>query len=702
MNGNRLYQFGPFVADAAARRLLHGGQVVAVTPKVFDTLLYLLQHRERILPREELLAAIWQGRRVEEANLTQTISMLRKALGESDGVKYVGTFPGKGYRFLVPVEEREVPVAPDPAAGSASATRRRRRGWIAAGVLAVTLAAGFYLVSRSFETPAPPTVRRLLTSLPGNEFQPALSADGRQLAFVWDGEQEPQPPAVYIRPIDEDAARPLSPGYSAQSSPAWSPDGRFVAYLRQDAERAALVVVPAKGGEDRTVTELHRTRYGLTFQHLDWSPDGKSLVFDDKEKEADPFSLFLVDVASGIRRRLTSPSPSIIGDVAPRFSPDGEHVAFVRMTYRFQHDLYLVDARGGEARELTNDRRQIGGLDWHRDGKSVLFSSDRAGGFTVFELPLTGGSPRALGIAGNHPLQISTARQSPRLAYAEFAQDLNIWRLRLPSGGKRAAWERVVASTAMDVMPQVSPDGRWLSFRSDRDGMEQIWVAALDGSSPRALTRGNERPFAGRWSPNSRELVFSGVGGGGALVVPVSGGIARRAPGPPLDHSHPFYASDGKLLAVGDGRLQRLDPTTGRLETRPMPGWHSPHGMTLGDGGRSVYFVEGRTGTAILRGSIETGASEKVMDGLLPGHWGSWSLCGGSITYLGSNPQDSGRPWVMRRALAGGKLEPLVPWTGPLPPIGTSLWSSDPRTCDLFAERIDRGNTDVVLLENLP
>lgn len=692
LNSNRIYRFGPYSAEAASRRLLQGEEPVPVTPKVFDLLLYLIEHRDRILPKEELLAAVWEGRRVEEANLTQTVSVLRKALGESEGNKFIGTFPGRGYRFLADVQE-------GPLAVQVSNVGRTRIVYWLIGIFSI--AAILWGAFRLSDDPATNPTRRLITSMPGNEFHPALSADGRQLAFVWDGEQG-QDAAIYIRNVDDDSAKPLHTSYLQQYSPAWSPDGRYVGYLRQGPDSADLVIVPSRGGEERVVTRLHRTRYGLMFHHLDWSPDGRWLVFDDKENEADAFALFLVDVHSGERRRLTSPTPAIIGDVAPRFSPDGSRIAFVRMTYRFQHDLYAVSAAGGEPRALTTDHRQIGGADWRRDGRAVLFSSDRAGGFTVFEAPLDGSPQHPTGVAGNHPLQLTAARHSDRLAYAEFVQDLNIWRLRLPKEGQPPRWERIVASTALDALPQVSPDGKWLSFRSDRDGQEQIWVSGVDGENPRALTRGGERPFAGRWSPDSRQLVFGPVGGGNAFLIPLSGGVPVRASDSRFQNSHPFFSADGHVLTISNGEIRSLDPATGRITVRAVPDWESPHGIRLGDKGAAVYYVAGRTGTSIWRGVLQTGATEKVMDGLRPGHWGSWSHCDGSIYYLGPNPGDSGRPWVMRRDLLKNMSAPVVPWPGALPPIGTSLWSSDPNTCSLYVERIDRTNTDVVLLESLP
>src|SRR5947208_6347901 len=103
---NQLYEFGPFRIDAAKRLLLRDGEVVALTSKTFDTLLTLVENRNQVLEKDDLMKRLWPDTIVEEANLTQNISVLRKALGESPNEhKYIITVPGRGYRFAADVKE---------------------------------------------------------------------------------------------------------------------------------------------------------------------------------------------------------------------------------------------------------------------------------------------------------------------------------------------------------------------------------------------------------------------------------------------------------------------------------------------------------------------------------------------------------------------------------------------------------------------
>src|SRR3984893_6630931 len=107
------YEFGEFRIEAGKRLLMRDGAPVALTPKAFETLLHLVQNRQRVVEKDELMLAIWPDTTVEENNLTQNISTLRRVLGESRGEnRYIATIPGKGYRFIAEVERR----GPRPAA----------------------------------------------------------------------------------------------------------------------------------------------------------------------------------------------------------------------------------------------------------------------------------------------------------------------------------------------------------------------------------------------------------------------------------------------------------------------------------------------------------------------------------------------------------------------------------------------------------
>ena len=100
------YEFGAFRLDAGERMLLRDGKPVQVAPKVFDTLLALVENSGRLVDKDELMTRLWPDTFVEEATLARNISDLRKALGESSGdYKYIDTVPKSGYRFVAKVSQ---------------------------------------------------------------------------------------------------------------------------------------------------------------------------------------------------------------------------------------------------------------------------------------------------------------------------------------------------------------------------------------------------------------------------------------------------------------------------------------------------------------------------------------------------------------------------------------------------------------------
>ena len=103
-----IYQFGDFHLDAAKRLLWRGDAPVALTPRVFETLLYMVEHHDTVLDKERLIKAVWPDTIVEENNLTQNISTLRRVFGETPGSHhYIVTVPGRGYRFVADVKVRD-------------------------------------------------------------------------------------------------------------------------------------------------------------------------------------------------------------------------------------------------------------------------------------------------------------------------------------------------------------------------------------------------------------------------------------------------------------------------------------------------------------------------------------------------------------------------------------------------------------------
>lgn len=121
------YEFGPFRLDPRKRRLMRDGEPVRLTPKALDLLLVLVEERGRTVEKDELLEKVWAGTVVEENNLNQNITALRKSLGDSrQESQYIATVPGLGYRFVADVSVVEEEVLPPDAKAQRKKLKRLR------------------------------------------------------------------------------------------------------------------------------------------------------------------------------------------------------------------------------------------------------------------------------------------------------------------------------------------------------------------------------------------------------------------------------------------------------------------------------------------------------------------------------------------------------------------------------------------------
>ena len=114
----QIYEFATFRVDAGKRLLTKAdGEPVPLTSKVFDTLLYLLRHCGKVIEKDELMREIWTDSIVEENNLNQNISILRRVFGEKPGEqRFIVTVAGHGYRFVPEVCEISPPAISDDSA----------------------------------------------------------------------------------------------------------------------------------------------------------------------------------------------------------------------------------------------------------------------------------------------------------------------------------------------------------------------------------------------------------------------------------------------------------------------------------------------------------------------------------------------------------------------------------------------------------
>ena len=461
--------------------------------------------------------------------------------------------PAKRFQHMADVQVALAELKEESDSGALTAAapppRHRRPAWLwpscAIALVLLLSAAAWFQFMRRAAVGAPPRVRELAA---GAEFEwgPALSPDGQQIAFVLNGEGQDDHD-IYVQLVDEATPRRLTANPAFDYSPVWSPDALRIAFLRDTPDGTEILVVPAGGGVERRLhVSQARCRFPVRgmarqFCGVAWSPNGKFLAITDRESPKSPSSIFLLDVETRVRRKLTTPPAGEFGDGVSAFSPDGRALAFARSRFTYQSDIYILPLSesgepSGEAQQITSDNLMICGIDWTADGRGVLFSSARGGMQALWRLSVSGGKPERLTVGGENSYWPSVSRKGNRLAYTNSTVDFNIWRVAAPgadAAGSASASLKLTPSPLMDVQPAFSPDGRKVAWSSARSGSYEIWTSGSDGSQPARLTALGLYSMGPQWSHDGREIVFHTTIGGlpHLYVVGADGGVAA-----PPDH----------------------------------------------------------------------------------------------------------------------------------------------------------------------
>jgi len=412
---------------------------------------------------------------------------------------------------------------------------------------------------------------------------------------------------------------------------------------------------------------------------------------DDSVSLSQPLSIFLVDVATGQKRRLTKSEEFIIGDIDPRFSTDGRSLSFTRAFHRTRQELFTVPVSGGAPAQITSDSRQISSHGWTPAG-TLVFASSRGGEFRLWHAN-PGKSPTPASVYAEFPIQFSLGRNSDTLVYSVVQNDPNIWRLDFATPPR---WRRIIASSGQDASPQFSPDGHSITFRSDRSGEEEIWVSDADGGNPVQVTSGPQRPSVARWSPDSLQLVFNDAGTTELYIAEDQQGSWKVRPFGARG-VHPVFSPDGHFIyAAGSGAISRYPAAGGPAET-VMP----IRGLSLGvsPDGQYIYFVREPADTTLSRLQIHTGQMERVLDTLVPYCTSCWALTNDGIYYLGVRPKSPSQQSIYYLDLRTRASKLIADYPEPILPIGIGPFSLSPDLKSLLTVRLDPANSDLLRVD---
>jgi len=234
---------------------------------------------------------------------------------------------------------------------------------ISAAVLVIAAATAWFYFATPAKYSGPPPRVVPFTSSPGVKGAAAFSPDGNEIAYSWNGPERKGPFSIYVQLVGTNSPLRLTNASGDDSFPAWSPDGRSIAFVRSTAQEQAYYLVSALGGPERKLAPSYQDAFA---QGLTWSADGKDLVVADRLSPGAAAGVVLISTESGERRDsgIISPGPLIS---FPALSPDGKALAFVSGPGLFSNDVYVAPTSGGKARAITAVHSWVLGAAWTLD-----------------------------------------------------------------------------------------------------------------------------------------------------------------------------------------------------------------------------------------------------------------------------------------------------------------------------------------------
>ncbi len=725
----RFFEFGPFQIDTLNRQLLREGEVVPLKAKAVDTLLLLIQSRGDVVEKDELMKALWPDSFVEEANLTQNIYTLRKALGEGD---FIETIPRRGYRFIAPVNEKDfdqqsvifikertstsvsyeeefdakelgegnsakvIDVTARALPGSTeakSAPAWSRWIWVSASlVAALALVIGIFVWRRSLRVPFENAKLAKFTTT-GKAVKVAISPDGKYVAFVLNdmGQQ-----SVWLRQlVTGQELQIVPPKQTDIYGLTFTRDGNYVFYVSQEQNLLAkLYRVPSLGGaSDQLLDDVDSP---VTF-----SPDNKQLAFI--RFSAGAAAIVIANIDGTSERTLTTTHTGDAmkigpnGVLPPAWSPDGAVIACPVSINSVQWDqtVYGFRTRDGSGVELTSNHwPAIGRIEWSPDGKGILATiveTEATSEQQIWFVPYPKGEARRITNDLTDYRDLGVAADGRTIVTVQSEKKANIW--LVPAND--LDHPRQLTTTSYDGLNGLSwtPDGR-LVYTSQIAGEQNLWILDPNAGTPKQLTAHagfSETPTV---SPDGRYIVFLSNRNGqehlwrididGRQPMQLTRGIGDRQPTFTLDGRAVIFRSQNpsSLFRVG---IDGGDPVrmTDRGGFDPNV---SPDGKSIACGYRPAPADKNRF--ALI--PIDGGQPRLISD--WPALFGRlrWTPDGTALAYAA---RQSGVGNIWAQPIDGGAPKQLAHWNPA--PIFSFDWSRDGKWLAYASGMI---TSDVVLI----
>ncbi len=715
-----IYSFGSFSLDADARVLLRDGEPVPTAGKTLDTLLVLVKNAGRLIDKDEFLSLLWPDTVVEEANLTQSISTVRRVLGDNPKHhRYIATVAGRGYQFVAPVTESSVKAqqkTEEPAANRGK--RRRISAPLFAIAISLVLLAGVILwrEESSHQNPTIPRQPRRLTSRPGVETMPAFSPDGGRLAYVH-SERDPfamhflrsqsAQANIYIKLVEAGTEIQLTKHAGADYHPAWSADGEYLAFYRYAPGGSGYYTISALGGPERRITDEPADSAGIA-----WVPEEgrlRHLVVASLSEGSHASPLTEISVETGDRRQLTFPPARTLGDAWPAFSPDGKTLAFARIKDSNAFDICLMSVpQRTSMRCLPLDASFPTGLAWTPAGNALVGTSLVGMAPHLWRYELKSGSVSFLASGIEGAAEYPSVSLQGRLAFSLASRKADIWQLDLASirPGTAPNPQRIAYSSQLDADPSYSPDGHKIAFGSIRESYPEIWVTEIGTQVSAQLThlRGTGSPS---WSPNGMQIAFDQTDSKGRqiYIIAAGGGEPRQITTGVAENVVPSWSGDGKSVYFssnrkGDFQIWKCTAKTGETQADPAVQVTQAGGFRAYESQdrNYLFYAKGRGRKGLWRRSLvsNSGKEESVYEALQ--EWGWWALGPRLVYFLEAPDNDNSQIRLQALDMSNGRVQVLTNLSLPVLPGSVDLAISRDGRFLAFSQ-VNPMEADIMLIE---
>ena len=572
------YAFGPFLLDTEARVLLRGESPAAIAGKPLDTLVFLVQNRGRLLDKDELLAHVWPGAIVEEANLSQSIFIIRKILGDSPkDHRYIATLPGRGYQFVAEVKEVENDPERDATPRPAPPLRAVRRWKLAAIVGAIALAAAVAGVlrlapRRALRSPSQLLERRLTFNSSANDLlSSALSPDGKYLAYS-------DRFGIHVRLLStgEERNLPEAGSLSGDASSyvdSWFPDGtELLAHTVGIAGQESMWAASIAGRASR---HLRENASGWSV-----SPDGTRIAFSPTRAGSNAPEIWVMNNQGDDARRVLSLAADEFTWLV-EWSPDGQRLAFIRAKPGRQ-SLETTDLKGEHRTTVLASPgpshwvRSAYWLSDHRLIYSQAETDDVDANLWQMDVDPHSGAARSQPQRLTHwtgidALGLSANRAGSMLVVQKVTYPAQIFIGDLAAGVGHAP-HRLTDDEAHDWATAWTADSKSVLFSSDRSGKQGIYKQEIDQSIAEPLVEGRENVNLARLSPDGKWVLYAETLPAGpgfelrhrVMRIPLKGGIPEtvvETTGLRWDDHQCSRAPANVCILIGPGEARLLTVT---------------------------------------------------------------------------------------------------------------------------------------------